>query len=74
VDYHVQRFLGVPGPYEVSAAMLDHECRTPFDVRHRFFGFDALPGHPNDSDGIVSMGGSWSGGPLPPAPPAPEYG
>lgn len=73
VDYHVPRFLGVPGPYEISASMLDHECQQPYDVRHRFFAFDVLPGHPNDSDGIVSMGGSWSGGPLPAAPPPPEH-
>ncbi len=73
VDYHVPRFLGVPGHYELSASMLDHECRVPFDVRHRFFAFDVLTGHPNDADAIVSLGGSWSGGPLPPAPPPPEY-
>lgn len=73
VDYHVPRFLGVPGSYELSASILDHDCQVPFDVRHRFFGFDVLPGHPNDTDALVSMGGSWSGGPLPAAPPPPEH-
>ena len=60
VDYHVDRFLLVPGPYDLSATIFDWDCKDPYDVRHRFQRIFVDGGSPPDTDGFVSLGGSWT--------------
>jgi ABC-2 type transport system ATP-binding protein len=61
VDLVVDRLLLVPGTYDVSAVLLDWTCSHVFDERHRFLRFDVERGHPEDSAGVVSLGGVWKG-------------
>jgi ABC-2 type transport system ATP-binding protein len=61
VDLVVERLLLVPGTYDLSAVLLDWTCSHVFDERHRAFRFDVERGHPEDSAGVMSLGGSWHG-------------
>jgi ABC-2 type transport system ATP-binding protein len=69
IEYRVPRLLLVGGTYDLSATLFDFECRSPYDVRHRFVRFQVDHGSLRDSEGSFSMGGQWGGGALPVAPP-----
>ena len=59
VDLCIDRFLLVPGTYDLSAAIYDHTVQHPYDVRRHVLRFDVEPGEPRESAGIVSLGGRW---------------
>ena len=59
VDLHIDRFLLVPGTYDLSAAIYDHTVQHPYDVRRHILRFDVEPGIPRESVGLVSLGGRW---------------
>ena len=61
VDLHVDRLLLVPGIYDVSASISDYACMHMYDCRHRSFRFDVERGHPEESGGVMSLGGVWGG-------------
>jgi ABC-2 type transport system ATP-binding protein len=61
VDLHVDRLLLVPGTYDISASLTDHTGGHPYDVRHRAFRFEVMPGIPLERRGVVSFGGNWEG-------------
>src|SRR5688572_5413734 len=68
IDYHIDRFLLVPGTYDISATLFDYELKDPYDVRHRFQRFFVSLGSPPDFDGVTSLGGRWSDSLLVPKP------
>jgi ABC-2 type transport system ATP-binding protein len=68
VDLHVERLLLVPGTYDLSAVALDWTCSHVYDERHRAFRFDVERGEPQDTAGVTSLGGVWSGLPSEGAP------
>ena len=59
VDLCIDRFLIVPGTYDLSAALYDHTVQHPYDVRRHILRFDVEPGEPRETVGIVSLGGRW---------------
>ena len=61
VDLHVERLLLVPGMYDVGGSISDYACMHMFDCRHRAFRFDVERGTPQESVGVVSLGGEWGG-------------
>ncbi len=61
VDLRVDRLLLVPGTYDLSASLTDHTGAHPYDVRHRAFRFEVVPGTPFERQGVVSLGGRWEG-------------
>jgi ABC-2 type transport system ATP-binding protein len=61
VDLHVPRLLLLPGSYDVSASLVDHEILHTFDFHQRSLRFDVEPGDPHETfGGVVSLGGAWS--------------
>jgi ABC-2 type transport system ATP-binding protein len=60
IDYEIDRLLLVPGAYDISVTLFDHDLKDPYDVRHRFQRFHVEFGSPPDIDGFVSLGGRWT--------------
>jgi ABC-type polysaccharide/polyol phosphate transport system ATPase subunit len=61
VDLEVPRLLLLPGAYDISASLVDHEVLHTFDFHQRSLRFDVEPGKPHETfGGVVSLGGSWS--------------
>jgi ABC-2 type transport system ATP-binding protein len=61
VDLTVPRLLLLPGSYDVSASLVDHEILHTFDFHQRSLRFDVEPGDPHETfGGVVSLGGEWS--------------
>jgi ABC-2 type transport system ATP-binding protein len=69
VDYVIDALPLVPGNYDLSATFFDYDLEHPYDVRHRFLRFHVVPGPLRDSDGVVSLGGAWTGADLPESAP-----
>ena len=61
VDLRVDHLLLVPGTYDASTTLLDYTCTRVYDERHRAFRFDVERGTPEDTAGVTSLGGVWSG-------------
>jgi ABC-2 type transport system ATP-binding protein len=61
VDLSVDNLLLVRGVYDLSASLFDYSCMNAVDFRHRAFRFDVEQGHPNEHEGVVSLGGTWEG-------------
>ncbi|MBW3574392.1 MAG: ABC transporter ATP-binding protein [Actinobacteria bacterium] len=61
VDLRVDRLLLVPGTYDLTASLTDHTGARPYDVRHRAFRFEVMPGTPLERHGVISLGGRWEG-------------
>jgi ABC-type polysaccharide/polyol phosphate transport system ATPase subunit len=61
VDLHVDRLLLTPGTYDASASISDYACMHMYDCRHRSFRFDVERGMPEESGGVMSLGGVWGG-------------
>lgn len=59
VDLTVERLLLLPGTYDLSATLTDYALLHTFDHRHRTLRFDIDPGIPHETDGLVSLGGTW---------------
>ena len=61
VDLHIPRVMLLPGTYDVSVSLVDHEILHFFDFHQRTFRFDVDPGVPHETfGGVVSLGGDWS--------------
>ncbi len=61
VDLVVDRCMLLPGTYDLSAAVTDHEALHIYDYRHRALRFDVGLGTPHESfGGVLSLGGTWS--------------
>jgi ABC-2 type transport system ATP-binding protein len=67
VDFRVPRLLLVPGLYDFTAVVYDHTCSHPYDHVEKMVRFDVEPGVPRESEGVVSLGGTWEGASLRPA-------
>ncbi|HEX9504708.1 MAG TPA: Wzt carbohydrate-binding domain-containing protein, partial [Acidimicrobiia bacterium] len=61
VDLRIDRLLLVPGTYDASTVLLDWTVTHTYDERHRAFRFDVERGTPEDTAGVTSLGGNWSG-------------
>jgi hypothetical protein len=60
VDLDVPRLLLLPGTYDISVSLVDHEILHTFDFRQRAVRFDVGPGEPHESfGGVTSLGGVW---------------
>ncbi|MEY2452972.1 MAG: type transport system ATP-binding protein [Acidimicrobiaceae bacterium] len=60
VDLQVPRLLLLPGTYDISVSLADHEILHVFDFRQRAVRFDVGPGDPQESfGGVTSLGGTW---------------
>ena len=60
VDLQVPRLLLLPGTYDLSVSLVDHEILHIFDFRQRAVRFDVGPGEPQESfGGVTSLGGVW---------------
>ncbi len=64
VDLRIPRLSLLPGTYDVTAAIYDHECVHPFDHVLGALRFDVDPGLPYEEYGIVTLGGIWEGDSL----------
>ncbi len=60
VDLSVDRLLLVPGTYEISAAVYDYYVSHAYDSWRDVYRFDVGHGTPNESFGVVSLGGTWA--------------
>jgi ABC-2 type transport system ATP-binding protein len=61
VDLHIPRLMLLPGTYDVSASLVDHEILHFFDFHQRSLRFDVDPGVPHETfGGVVSLGGDWT--------------
>jgi hypothetical protein len=61
IDFKVDTLPLLPGSYEIGASLFDLTRSRGFDRRTRILKFDVDPGRPHEHDGIVTLGGSWSG-------------
>jgi ABC-2 type transport system ATP-binding protein len=61
IDLHVDRLLLTPGMYDAGASISDYACMHMYDCRHRSFRFDVERGLPEETGGVMSLGGVWSG-------------
>jgi ABC-2 type transport system ATP-binding protein len=61
VDLRIPRLLLVPGAYDVTAALYDFDCTHPYDHVPNALRFDVDAGTPYEENGVVSLGGEWSG-------------
>jgi ABC-2 type transport system ATP-binding protein len=60
VDLTIDRFLLLPGTYDLSASLVDYSNMHVFDSHQRSLRFDVDPGDPHESfGGVVSLGGRW---------------
>ena len=64
VDYRIPRLLLVPGAYDVVAAIYDFSGSHPYDHVQNALRFEVESGNPYEENGIVSLGGEWSGDAL----------
>jgi ABC-2 type transport system ATP-binding protein len=61
IDLHIPRLMLLPGTYDVSASLVDHEILHFFDFHQRGLRFDVDPGLPHETyGGVVSLGGDWT--------------
>ena len=67
VDFRVDRLLLVPGRYDFTAVVYDQTISHPYDHVERMLRFDVDPGVPRETEGVVSLGGTWEGEALRPA-------
>jgi ABC-type polysaccharide/polyol phosphate transport system ATPase subunit len=59
VDFVVDRFLALPGTYDISVAIVNHTRTHLYDDRYRAFRIDVEHGAPNEHMGLISLGGRW---------------
>jgi ABC-type polysaccharide/polyol phosphate transport system ATPase subunit len=64
VDFRVPRLLLVPGAYDLVAVVYDFSCTHPYDHIQNSLRFEVEAGNPYEENGIVSLGGEWSGASL----------
>ncbi|MGZ6972318.1 MAG: ABC transporter ATP-binding protein [Acidimicrobiia bacterium] len=67
VDFRIDRLLLVPGRYDFTAVVYDQTISHPYDHVERMLRFDVHPGVPRETEGVVSLGGTWEGAALRPA-------
>jgi ABC-2 type transport system ATP-binding protein/lipopolysaccharide transport system ATP-binding protein len=61
IDFCVERLPLLPGAYEIGASLFDLTRSRGFDRRTRILRFDVDPGRPHEHDGLVTLGGTWTG-------------
>lgn len=60
LDHRVDRLMLLPGTYDLSVSVYDHQIVHPYDYRMHYLRFDVDPGVPNETrGGVFSMGGNW---------------
>jgi ABC-2 type transport system ATP-binding protein len=64
VDYRIPRFLLLPGAYDLVAAIYDFSGSHPYDHVQNALRFEIDAGTPYEENGVVSLGGEWSGDSL----------
>ncbi len=64
VDLEIPNLMLLPGIYDVTAWISDHAGAHTYDFRHQALRFAVDAGPPDGSyDGIVTLGGRWTGTP-----------
>ncbi len=58
----------LPGTYDVTVSLTDVSYSHPYDVRQNVLRFDVEPGSIPETQGAVSLGGTWRVGDLVPDP------
>lgn len=61
VDYVLEELQLTPSTYLISAAITDRTLLHVFDYRDRAFTLAVQPGPSPDRNGVVTLGGVWSG-------------
>jgi ABC-2 type transport system ATP-binding protein len=61
-DLVVDRFLALPGTYDISVSLSNHTLTHSYDDRYRTFRIHVEHGEPNEHNGLVSLGGAWDVG------------
>ncbi len=61
VDYRIPRLLLLPGAYDLVAAIYDFSGSHPYDHLQNALRFEVDAGNPYEENGVVSLGGEWSG-------------
>jgi ABC-2 type transport system ATP-binding protein len=64
VDYRIPRCLLLPGAYDLVAAIYDFSGSHPYDHVQNALRFEIDAGTPYEENGLVSLGGEWSGDSL----------
>jgi hypothetical protein len=64
VDYRIPRCLLLPGAYDLVAAIYDFSGSHPYDHVQNALRFEIDAGTPYEENGVVSLGGEWSGDSL----------
>jgi ABC-2 type transport system ATP-binding protein len=64
VDFRVRRLLLVPGAYDLVAVIYDFSATHPYDHVQNALRFEVEAGDPYEENGVVSLGGEWSGDAL----------
>jgi ABC-type polysaccharide/polyol phosphate transport system ATPase subunit len=59
VDYAIEALPLLPGRYEFTAAIYDHNSSHPYDHRHRAFAFEVQAGRSPALEGLVHIPGGW---------------
>ena len=59
VDYMIESLPLLPGRYEFTAAIYDHQSVWPYDHRHRAFSFEVQPGAVAEKEGVVFIPCRW---------------
>lgn len=61
VDLNIERAMLLPGTYDISVSLVDHDILHTFDFHQGSLRFDVDPGDPHESfGGLVSLGGEWA--------------
>ncbi|MEO7571629.1 MAG: ABC transporter ATP-binding protein [Acidimicrobiales bacterium] len=61
IDLDVPGLMLLPGTYDISVSLVDHEVLHTFDFHQRALRFDVEAGMPHETfGGVVSLGGTWS--------------
>ncbi|MBA2607968.1 MAG: ABC transporter ATP-binding protein [Actinobacteria bacterium] len=60
VDLTVSKLLLLPGRYSIDVGIFDFTCVHPFDFRQHALRFDVEAGQPHDTQGLVSLDGTWT--------------
>lgn len=61
IDLSIPQLMLLPGTYDISVSLVDHEVLHTFDFHQRAVRFDVEAGVPHETyGGVVSLGGTWS--------------
>jgi hypothetical protein len=62
VDFTMDRLALTPGSYQLTTGIWDEHVLHPYDVQERAWILHVQPGSSRHREGMVDLGGRWSGG------------